>query len=369
MIKKILINIRQLQSRYTGVQSYIYNLTSTLIKKYPKVSFGLATFNYDGNNEFIESLREHPNVIILNTNGGKSGLFNIFFDHFLVSNLINDHDVYFNPVNIVPVIKKKGVKYIIGVLDLCTYLVPKTTTFSLKAYYKLFLPSSLKRADNIIAISESTKNDVKNIFGISKSKIFVVHLGIDREISKTTVKKNQVEAKYFLTMATSRRKNIVNVIKSFSHFSKKYPVVHFKIVVNNPEIASEIKDLITKFEIKRDMVQIMANYISKKKLSNLYSNAIAFVYCPVYEGFGLPVLEAMSKSCPVITSTTSSLPEVAGNSALTVSPFSFQEISAAMEKVYTKKSLRKKIVKLGLINIKKFSWEKSAIKTMNIFNS
>ncbi len=368
MIKQILINIRQLQFRYTGVQSYIYNLTLSLVKEFPNIHFDLATLNYQNDNQYIEVLRENSNVSILNTSSSNSSLTDIYFDHFLVSKQITKQDIYFNPVNITPIFKKPGVKYVVGVLDLCTFIVPKTTTFSLKTYYSLFLPGSLKRADKIIAISESTKKDVVKIFKTKTEKISVVYLGIDGEIHKSKPTSNHKKQNYFLTMATSRRKNIENVLKAFANFSGSYPEVTFKIVVNNPKLSIEIKNRLKELNIK-DKVELMENYISKEKLSDLYSNALGFVYCPVYEGFGLPVLEAMSKNCPVITSTTSSLPEVAGRSALIVNPQSFYDIARDMEKIYKSQSLRQKMIIEGQKNIVKFSWKKSALKVKNIFDT
>jgi glycosyltransferase involved in cell wall biosynthesis len=369
MIKRILINIRQLQFRYTGVQSYIYNLTLNLVKEYPKTTFELATLNYKSGNEFIENLKKHSNVSVVNTNGGKSAVSDIIFDHLQICKLINNQDVYFNPVNITPLFKKPGVKYVTGVLDLCTFIVPNTTTFQLKTYYKLFLPSSLKRADKIISISKSTKRDLINLFSLPESKISVVYLGVDSEfaanISPIEIKKNNL----FLTMATSPRKNVSTVIKAFSLFSKNHPSVKYQIVVNNPVLSLEIKRLVMESGLDRKKVNVMANYVSKQKLSKLYTTALAFVYCPIYEGFGLPILEAMSRSCPVITSTTSSLPEVAGKSAIMVNPLSFKDIASAMSDIYNKKILRQKMTKEGLKNVKKFDWKISAKEIMALLNS
>ena len=369
MIKSILINIRQLQYRYTGVQSYIYNLILSLIESYPNIHFDLATLNYTGNNQFIEQLKHFRNVTILNTTAGKGPLSDIYFDHIQVSKLISDQDIYFNPVNITPLFKKPGVKYVVGVLDLCTFIVPKTTTFQLKTYYKLFLPSSLSRADTIISISKSTKADLINLFKVPGHKISVIYLGIDSEVVTNITPKKIKKKNYFLTMATSPRKNVSTVIKAFSLFSKSHSSVKYQIVVNNPVLSKEIKRLVMESDLDSKKVSIMANYVSKQKLSKLYTTAIAFVYCPVYEGFGLPVLEAMSRSCPVITSTTSSLPEVAGKSAIMVNPLSFKDISGAMSDVYSKKILRQKMTKEGLKNVKKFDWKRSAIETMTLFNS
>lgn len=359
MIKRVLINIRQLQFRYTGVQSYIFNLTLALVKEYPQVQFDLATLNYKGGNEHIESLRKISNTTILNTSSWNSTLTDIIFDHFLVSGLITNQDVYFNPVNITPVFKKPGVRYVIGVLDLCTFIVPKTTTFLLKTYYNLFLPGSLKRADGIIAISKSTKKDIIKIFKTKPQKISVVYLGIDNKILKSNYEVKQKSKNYFLTMATSRRKNIENVLNAFAVFSQLSPKVKFKIVVNNPALSEEIKSRLMVLNIK-NKVELMENYISRRKLSCLYSGALGFVYCPVYEGFGLPVLEAMSKNCPVITSTTSSLPEVAGKSALMVNPNDFHKIAKAMNTILNNPGLRQKMILEGQKNIKKFSWKISA---------
>lgn len=367
MIKRVLINIRQLQFRYTGVQSYIFNLTKNLIIGNPHISFDLATFNYRGDNQFIEQLLSYKNSRLVNTDGF-SGLFSeIAFDHISINKAISDQDVYFNPVNIVPLFKKKNVMYVVGVLDLCTFIVPKTTTVSLKIYYHLFLPSSLRRAETIIAISESTKTDLHKIFGIDRSKIKVAYLGVDSKIGKISKKQDRRnKGEYFLMMATSKRKNITNILAAFSMFSKLHIKVQAKIIVNSNLMSDEINRAMEIFSINPRNIKIFTKYTPKVELTRLYRDAICFVYCPEYEGFGLPVLEAMKCGCMVIASNNSSFPEVVKKSGILVDPYNPHKIFSAMEKAYKNPDIRSKYINLGKDTVKKFSWKKTAISVMEI---
>ena len=125
----------------------------------------------------------------------------------------------------------------------------------------------------------------------------------------------------------------------------------------------EIKKAIKTSEYKNDI--ILKSYISEKEKNELYQNANAFVLPSFYEGFGLPVLEAMNHGVPVICSKASSLPEITGNAALLIDPNDLEEIAKTINKVFSDNSLREKMIKRGFENVKKFNWEKCAKETFN----
>jgi glycosyltransferase involved in cell wall biosynthesis len=187
----------------------------------------------------------------------------------------------------------------------------------------------------------------------------VVYLGIDDEIypSRTF---GVGDEEYFFMMATSRRKNILTVMDAYAEFRKKNPQVRAKILLNNNYMFEEVVGHLNSLGIPKGSVDIITDYTSKETLSKLYQKAICFVYCPVYEGFGLPVLEAMKCHCPVITSSTSSLPEIAGTAAIQTNPQDHREIAKAMDKVYSSITTREKMVHQGNVIANKFDWKESA---------
>lgn len=376
--KSILVNLRLLQKDYTGVQSYIYNLTKNMLKEGNDFEFYLTTINYDHNNKFINDLISYENCSLIDHRGYNNLIYEILFDLFFVNRYIKKSDLYFSPVNILPVYKIRENKYITGVLDLCTFIVPDTTTISLKLFYNTYLSHSLRKADKIITISENTKSDLLNLFKMSKEKIEVVHLGIDddffmlqfSELDEANLGKKiglSLDGVYFLTSGTSKRKNVPNVIDAFFKCCGKNSDYKLVIIVQTKDM---IKNYLSYIKIKnyyQNRVIFTEIYLTKKELKILYSKAVGFIYCPVYEGFGLPVLEAMQCNCPVIASNTSSIPEVANNAALLVNPYDPVEISLKMNTLISDSQLRNKFIKEGQNNIKKFSWKTTAKKFIDIF--
>lgn len=376
--KSILINLRLLQKPYTGVQSYIYNLTQNMVKEGKDFEFYLATINFDGNIEFINELTFYENCFLINHRGYNNPIYEALFDLFFVNKYIKNHDLYFNPVNILPLHKIREKKYITTVLDLCTFKVPDTTTITLRLFYSTYLAHSLRRADKIIAISENTKSDLLDLFKISKEMIEVAPLGIDDDFFRLQFSGLDVanlgkkigldlNGVYFLTFGTSKRKNALKVTDAFFKCSDKNPAHKLVIIVHTEDMINNCLSYIKRNNYNQNRVIFTRIFLTKKELKILYSKAVGLIYCPVYEGFGLPILEAMQCGCPAIASNTSSIPEVVNNAGLLVNPHDPVEISAKINMLISDSQLRSRLIKKGYNNTKRFSWKITAKKYLNIF--
>lgn len=212
-----------------------------------------------------------------------------------------------------------------------------------------------KEGVKVIAVSESTKKDAIEILGLLERQIEVVYEAVDevyqpRAFAETKKVKDKfgIRGDYLLFVGTSPRKNLGNVLKAFK-LLKNYRHLTFVVVGHQKPKSEGVL-----------FVKSPTNY----ELSCLYSGALAFVYPSFYEGFGLPVLEAMACGTPVVTSKTSSLPEVAGRAALLVKPESPFEIACGIEEVIKN---REKYKKLGFERVKLFSWEKTAKETLAVY--
>lgn len=365
--KIIVVNIRQLQTTYTGVQSYIYNLTENLISAAKNTTFHLLVNNYQNDNSYIEKLVAHSNVKLINHHSSIPvlALNHILFDLVFVNKYIKDADLYFNPVNMVPLQKNNQVPHLMGVLDLCTFIVPQTTTITLKTYYDLFLKNSLKKTDHIITISHNTKDDLVKLFKLDSEKITPIHLGIDpvfvhtktvaKEFTPLSKEFSITKKKYFITIATSPRKNVGNVLTGYQELIKKYPQVKLFVISSDQKIITEIKSQ----NLKTEPI-ISQRFLSTEEIKSLYSNSLGLIYCPLYEGFGLPILEAMICHCPVITTKNSSLPEIAQDAALYVKENSSKSLSQAMAKLFTDSKLSQQLIKKGYKNATHYTWEKTS---------
>lgn len=215
--------------------------------------------------------------------------------------------------------------------------------------------------------------DIIRYFKIPENKIKVIYLGVDEDykpLSETEIRK--VRQKYHLNYpfilyvgSLISHKNIPTLIKAFYKL-KKYGLPH-KLVITGKRgwKYKNIFEIISKLNLQKDVV--FTGYVQREDLPALYNAADLFVYPSLYEGFGLPPLEAMACGTPVITSNTSSLPEVVGNAGIMVDPYDIDGLAKAMYEVLTNEGLRAELRKRGLERAKMFSWKKTAEETLNVY--
>ncbi|MEK7547756.1 MAG: glycosyltransferase family 1 protein [Patescibacteria group bacterium] len=282
-------------------------------------------------------------------------------------------DIFIAPTSyIIPVLLPKSIKTILVVHDLVAFFYPRAHNKKAAFIERFLLKTALKKAQKVIAVSKNTKNDIIQKFNYEKNKINVVYCSasddfkpIETGTLKSFVKKTNLPANFFLSVGTLEpRKNYVNLVKAFAAVNKRYPNYHLIIVGNNGWNYEQIYEEI-KINYLQKKVHILG-YLSGKSLNNLYNLAKGFVFPSLYEGFGIPPLEAMKCGCPVITSNTSSLPEVVGDSAILVNPQSVPEIAKAIVSLIEDKNLCNELRKKGLKQAKKFSWVKSACKLLKV---
>lgn len=276
-------------------------------------------------------------------------------------------DVFFTPTHYLPLFAPK--KSAISVLDVSYILFPNLFKKKDLIQLRKWTSYSVKRAKKIITISESSKSDIIKEYGIDSRKIEVAYPGISAiPKSKTNFNmsdfKNKfgIKIKYILFVGTIQpRKNIARLIEAFSKLEGDLQLV---IIGKKGWQFEEILAAPQKHGVK-DRVLFLDN-IGSDDLPAFYKNAQFFILPSLYEGFGIPVLEAMNYGCPVITSNVSSLPEVGGDAALYVDPESVEDIVEKMQKLIESESLRKELIEKGYKQVKKFSWEKSARQTLAV---
>lgn len=228
---------------------------------------------------------------------------------------------------------------------------------------------SIKAADVIICISENTKKDLIRIYDVPEEKVRVVYLANSLQKSNhfnfENIKQNYNINKPYILYVGDRRshKNFQFLLEVYSsQFSKKYDLVCF----GGGKFTRKESDVINKFGLSRNVIQVHGN---DTLLASLYGNAFCFIYPSLYEGFGIPLLEAMAMGCPVIASNTSSIPEVVGEAGILFDPRSRENLINAIESLINSDSKRNKLIKLGKEQEKKFSWDKMANETLDIYKS
>jgi glycosyltransferase involved in cell wall biosynthesis len=257
---------------------------------------------------------------------------------------------------------------VVTVHDLSFLLYPR----NFRAFNRLYLTAmtrlSVQKARRVLAVSESTKKDLVRIYGISPHKIDTVHNGIDD--SYQPLPPDQVVAfraerglpdEFILFVGTLEpRKNVVTLIEAYAQLSGTRPPL--MLVGGRGWLYDEVFARVEALDLSEEVHFV--GYVPADQLRWWYSAATLFVYPSLYEGFGLPPLEAMACGTPVITSLASSLPEVVGDAALLIEPSDDKALAATMTKALADADLRENMRAAGLIQAGKFSWQKTAAETV-----
>lgn len=279
-------------------------------------------------------------------------------------------DVFFTPTHYAP--RFSPVPSAISIMDLSFIHFPQL--FAKKDLYQLvsWTKYSVKNAKAIFTISQSSKDDIIDIYGVDDNKIFVTYPGI-KEGSNGKIltmddlrKKFGIDKNYILFVGTLQpRKNIIKLIEAFSKIERENLIL--VIVGKKGWLYEDILSAPQKFGVL-ERIKFL-DFVEDKDLPSLYQNATCFVLPSLYEGFGLPVLEAMKYGCPVLVSNVSSLPEAGGDAAIYFDPKDANDIKEKIEKVISNPKLRSEMIEKGKLQIKKFSWEKTARETLRVLES
>ncbi|WP_292460183.1 glycosyltransferase family 1 protein [Methanothermococcus sp.] len=378
----------------TGIGSYTYNVLIELFKiEYKK--------NSDNRYTIIHRKKcEHLNILLNKYNFLSEIIIpvpKIPLGHEIQKMIITPHvlkkhdfDIIHDVYHFGPFLSLKKPKKILTVYDITPLLYPKTHKKSKVLMHRYYFPLVLKKSDKIISISHHTKQDLIKHFKISEDKIKVIHLAANenyKPLKENEINKILDETEGFVARNSLRsflkqkynlnypfilyvgtlepRKNIPTLLKALYKL-KKQGIKH-KLVITGKKgwKYKSIFETIEKLNLQKDV--IFTGYVPDEDLPALYNAAVLFVYPSLYEGFGLPPLEAMACGTPVITSNTSSLPEVVGDAGIMVNPYDVDELANKMYEVLTNDGLREELSKKGLERAKLFSWKKCAEETLKVY--
>ena len=269
-------------------------------------------------------------------------------------------------------------KTILTVHDLAYYHYPDYLSPRTIRFFKTWYRSSAKSADAIIAISENTKNDIIKFWKIPKKKIHVIHQGIpnhffkrkESDIISSVLERYNIPKYYFLFVGElNYRKNVHTLIQSFKIFKKKDKKHKLVLVgkAQNEKYLNQINVLIRDLGLRKHV--IMTKRVSNNELLCLYQAATAVVFPSLYEGFGLPILEAFASETPVISSNSSSIPEVAGDAGILVDPLDKKSIAIAMNKVLVDPAHINSLKRKGKARAKELTSMKTAEKTLELYKN
>ncbi|MBP6975323.1 MAG: glycosyltransferase family 4 protein [Candidatus Moranbacteria bacterium] len=281
--------------------------------------------------------------------------------------LFSPPEVLFVPAHTVSLIHPK--RTIVTIHGLEYEFCPEAYSWYERWYMRISIRCSCRWAQTVVCVSENTKRDVMKLYGVPETKIQVISEGYDRKTKNQASKINNQVLPYLLFIGRlEERKNILRIIEAFKILKQKYQIPHELVLVGKPgygyeKIRSKVKHLPLEIGIREP------GYVSEEEKWLLLQGAEVFVFPTLYEGFGIPVLEAQAAGTPVVTSNTSSLPEVAGDGAVYVDPESAESIAEGVWRVLSDPDLRNGIIGKATQNLSRFGWASCARGLAVIFRS
>lgn len=353
--KRILINAEPLDKQYAGIHFFIRLLREGLEKYYPEWP--------------VYYIREDDSIKTNNDIYMKSffGMRRDPVKHFLqIKKLVKKlkPDVYVEISHFGPFFKNDEVKKVTVIHDLTPLLFPKYHPYLSALMQKYFLNHTIRNADLVMTNSFYTKSDIVNFFPQYESKTCVVYPGVEEIFNpvphNSLLQKTGIQKPYILSLSTIEpRKNMEGLLCAYEKLRNRQKANIKLVLAGKPGWKNrKFRTLLNEHKYKDDI--ILTGYLKREELPELYSNAELFVFPTFYEGFGLPVLEAMLCKTPCVLSDVASLPEVAGNAALYFDPENNEEMSKCMERVLTDNKLRGALIRNAGINSMQFSLKKFA---------
>lgn len=373
----IAIDGRPLLHERSGVGCYTYQLIRKLLRE------------KSGHNFYLYGLPGHKNYVYIPRKAGINGLEQILnfpepiqvpFPFRKVTRIMSGlagrlgkrHDIdvilwtnFFGEFS-------EKCRSIITIHDMAHHYYPQFITPGMERNLPIYLKDQAHRSDLILCVSENTKRDVVKLLDVPEEKVWVTYNGIGEQFRPLNeqmaigvlCERYKLPARFILFVGTREpRKNLPKLVEAYNILYSRYRIQEYLVIAGgkgwkNESLYQTIE------ELKLENRVIFTGYVPDADLPGLYNAATVFAYPSLYEGFGIPVVEAMACGVPVVTSNVSSLPEVAGDAALLVAPEDPEQLASAIYRILEDRGLSNKLREIGIQRAKKFSWQACARKTL-----
>jgi glycosyltransferase involved in cell wall biosynthesis len=360
----IAVNTRLLlQGKLEGIGWFTRETLSRITTEHPEHKF-IFIFDRPYAEEFVFS--ENVTPIVLSPPTRHPFLWFIWFE-LQIPRILRKYkaDLFFSPDGYLSL--NTSVRQLAAIHDINFAHRPKDLPWLKAKYYNYFFPKFARKAKRIVTVSYYSKEDINRTYHIEDDKVDVVYNGVNsayiptsKELNDETKEKYSGGKDYFLFIGSLHpRKNICGLLRAFDGFRTSVDS-DLKLVIVG-ESMFKTADIEMTYEGMRYKDEVVfTGRLDNDELHNVLGASMALTFVPFFEGFGIPVIEAMNAGVPVICSNTTSLPEVGGNAVLYVDPFSLTQIKDAMIRIYQEKELRESLVEKGFVQRQKFSWDKTA---------
>lgn len=364
MRMKIVVNTRSLlPNKLDGIGWFTYQTMKRIVLSHPEHEF-VFLFDRPYSEEFIFAKNVEARVLFP---PARHPFLYVIYYEWAVRRVLKElkPDIFIAPDGLLSLGSK--CKQLAVVHDINFLHYPKDLKFFYSKYYNYFVPKFVKAAHKLVTVSEFSRTDIANNYHLDPQKIDVVYNGINEGyIPLSDSAQNEVRAKYsegkpyFLFVGSqSPRKNLIRLIEAFNLFKEKSNAPHRLLLAGSSfwgeeQIAKVLENSNYKTEI------LFTGRLSQDELEKIMASAEALTFVSYFEGFGIPLVEAMQCGIPIICSNTSCMPEIAGDAALYVDPFHPSDIAEKMLQLIGSKDLRKHLIEKGFIRKELFSWDKTA---------
>lgn len=363
---RIAVNTRLLlQGKLEGIGWFTYQTLIHMVRQHPEHEFYFF-FDRPYDPQFVFAHNVTP--VVVHPQARHPVLFYMWFE-WSIPFMLRKHkiDLFLSPDGYMSLSTKVPTCLVIH--DLAFEHYPQHFVLSHKLYWRHYSPLFARKARRIATVSTFSKDDIAARYGILPQNIDVVYNGAHEEyVPLSPTKREEVKIKYadgceyfVFAGALHPRKNIVNLLKAFVAFKKRQRTNMKLVIAGRPAWKyEEVEEMRLSMPYKEDVKWV--GYMNVDELSDVIGGAYALLYASLFEGFGIPILEALQCDVPAIVSNTSSMPEVAGDAALLVDPTDPEDIATKMHTLYKDESLRKQLIANARVQIKKFSWQSSSDK-------
>jgi len=367
---KIVVNTRSLLSdKLDGIGWFTYQTLKRITLAHPAHEF-IFLFDRPYNSQFVFASNVKPIVVFP---PARHPFLYLIYYQWSVNRLLKklQPDVFLAPDGLL--VLGSATKQIAVIHDINFHHYPQDLGFFYRHYYNIFMPLFAKTANKIATVSEFSKSDLVQTYKIFPEKISVVYNGINEGYKVLNEQEKQstraafsAGKNYFLFVGSmSPRKNLARLIEAFALF-KKHSLSDFKLVLAGGNLWGEstLHALIAKHQLKEEI--LFTGRVSQDDLEKIMGSAYALTFVSYFEGFGIPLVEAMACEVPIICSKESCMPEIAGDAARYVDAFDVEDIAKGMKELTDNNDLRKRLIEAGIAQRAKFSWQTAAEKLWQI---